>query len=300
MPGIEVVSYSELDTFRQCPLKHKLAYVERWTPREVSKPLSRGSGWHSMSEAHYLVLKEVQDEAHELHHWRKDPEAEQEVRLRCETAAAVAMRETGLAEEELDLLWWMYQGYVKMWGLDPAWLILAVEHAAEVPLREPSGRKSRFRIKVKIDLVIRRLDMVGTPIAIVDHKSGSRFPSGKELDIDDQFGIYEGLMRDIGKPVFQSIHNFARTQRNKGPMALEDRFLRSPMIREQAELDEILADALRAAKASRRKEEPYSSPNPDSCGWRCDFLQPHLAARKGGDLRSILKGMGFRQDFERH
>ena len=37
-----VVSYSELDTFRQCPMKHALAYKQRWTrPVEEGSPLNK-------------------------------------------------------------------------------------------------------------------------------------------------------------------------------------------------------------------------------------------------------------------
>lgn len=300
MAAVEIVSYSELDTFRQCPLKWQLAYKERWQPATTSQALSRGTAWHSMSEAHYLVLREAQIEGHLLEHWRRNAADQATVLEACRGAAMTALSTSGLPEEDKELLTWMYDGYVQVYGLDPQWLILAVEHNAVIPLLEPSGRKSRFRLKVKIDLVVRRLDVPGQPVAIVDHKSGKNLPSGKELDIDDQFGLYEWAMRAVGKPVLQSIHNAARTQRNKGPMALEDRFLRSVMHRGQEELDYIMADALRAAKASRRKGEPYSSPNPDTCKWRCDFLQPHMAARKGAEIRDVLVGMGFVQNFERN
>lgn len=298
--AVEVVSYSELDAFRQCPLKHTLAYKERWVSATTAAALRRGSTWHSMSEAHYLEIKAAQREDDIHHGWRDDPRAEAGLLQRCSDAAMKALAEAGMPEEEVDLLSWMYEGYVKKWGLDRTWLVLAVEHNALVPLLEPSGRKSRFRIKVKIDLVVRRLDLPGTPIQIVDHKSGSRLPSGKELDIDDQFGLYEWAMRAVGKQVLGSIHNAARTQRNKGPMPLEDRFARHPMARGQEELSNIAADALLVAKASRRAGEPYSSPNPDQCKWKCDFLGPHLAARKGADIRQVLAGMGFSQNFERH
>lgn len=295
----EIVSYSELDAYRQCPLKHRLAYKERWTPKETSAALSRGTAWHSMSEAHYTVLKEAQADP-KLRDWRDEPGLEEKVRGFAEHRAMLALRDAGMPEEEVDLLMWMYDGYVKRYGLDRDWLIAAVEHNAVIPLREPSGRKSRFSLKVKIDLVVVRLDIPGEPVALVDHKTGRNLPTGKQLDIDDQFGLYEWAMRSVGKPVYQSIHNAVRTQRNKGPMALEDRFARHPMVRGEAELDEIAADALRVAKASRRKELPYSSPNPDQCSWKCDFLQAHMAARKGADIRDVLVGMGFSQNFERH
>lgn len=298
---IEIVSYSELDAYRQCPLKHQLGYLERWVPATESAALARGTGWHAaVMEPHYGFLKLVQESGHQLEDWRHSDQLETIVREHCLDLVQKAVADSGLPSEEQELLLWMYEGYVKKWGLDPLLRVLAVEHNAVVPLLEPTGRKSRFRIKVKIDLVVRRMDLPNTPIAIVDHKSGAQLPNDKELDIDDQFGLYEWLMRSVGKPVFQSIHNAARTQRNKTPMALDDRFARKPMARGEIELDNIAADALLAAKASRRPGPRYSSPNPGQCKWKCDFLGPHLAARKGADIRDVLVGMGYRQSFERH
>ncbi|HXJ63892.1 MAG TPA: PD-(D/E)XK nuclease family protein [Actinomycetota bacterium] len=301
MTAIEIVSYSELDTYRQCPLKHQLGYRERWVSSEQKPALARGTVWHSMSEAHYRVIQRAQAADHPLHNWRKDEALEGQLQIEARQAAVRALTGSGINDEEVDLLWWMYEGYVKMWGLDPQWRIRAVEHNVVIPLREPSGRKSRFRVKAKIDLVVDRLDLPGTPTVIVDHKSGRNFASGKELDIDDQFSLYEWLLRSVGKPCLGSIHNAARTQRNKGPMALEDRFARTPMARGPEELDYVATDALKVAKATRTPpERRYSSPNPETCKWKCDFLDVHMAHRKGADLQQVLGAFGFTQNFDRH
>ena len=52
-----VVSFSEIDTYRQCPLKHEWAYKQRWKrPVEEASALAKGSLWHLVLETHYNVL----------------------------------------------------------------------------------------------------------------------------------------------------------------------------------------------------------------------------------------------------
>ena len=51
-----IVSWSELDALKQCPMKHHLAYEERWTGPETSKALAIGSLFHKVMEAHYGEL----------------------------------------------------------------------------------------------------------------------------------------------------------------------------------------------------------------------------------------------------
>jgi hypothetical protein len=298
-----VVSYSELDTFRQCPFKHKLAYVDRWTG-PVSAALSRGKAWHAMLEAHYTEIKTAQAEGHPDHDWRVHPDQERALRLKCSAAAGTALGNSGLDEEQADLLIWMYEGHYARYGLDPQWQVLAVEYRAELPLYTLVDRKSRFRLKAKIDLIVRQLDLAGTPIRVVDHKSGKDLPQGKHLDLDDQFGLYEWLLRREDKQVLGTIHSAARTQRNKGPMALDDRFSRTAMHRTDAELKAIADDAYlvaRAAYSATNLAAPMSSPDPDRCNWKCGFRDAHVYARKGVmPIEGLLRSTGFTQNYERH
>ncbi len=98
------------------------------------------------------------------------------------------------------------------------------------------------------------------------------------------------------------IRSDARTRRNKGPMQLSDRFRRVQTFRGERELENIAADALHTAQAAYREGNPvYSSPDPQQCGWKCDFLEPHLAARKGqASMPVILKDFGFHQREAKH
>lgn len=296
MTEVRVVSYSELDTARQCFFKHQLGYQERWVAPTTSPALSRGTLTHNVLETHYRMLKEIppQSKGDELvlrqvvrevkREWLYDPT-------------------TGRQTEEQELVEWMYDGYVEHYGADPQWKVLAVEHAPVIPLPTPRGTRSRYRLKLKIDLIVKWDGKVW----IVDHKTGKDLPRNKELDINDQFGLYTWAMRQLGKPVLGSVHNALRSHRNKDqerhPQPLEERFSRTRMFRADAELNSLAVDAYwwaRMAWQARGGGDAPRSPNEDTCKWRCDFLDACLYGRKGGDTRSMLRDMGYVQDPTRH
>lgn len=323
---LRTVSFSELTTARQCPLKHQLAYVERWS-KEPAKdsPLTKGTAWHLAMEAHYGTIQKAQQE-------RRRP-----LLTLCEHAVEQALGETDT--ELADLVWWMYRGYVDQYGTDEGWRVLAVEHNAVCRLPLPDGRASQFELKVKIDLIVADVTQRKPKTWIVDHKSCKNLPSQKELDLDDQFGLYHWALRSMGKRVFGEIHNAARTQRNLGDFpenvarwqakkdagekagarpktqTLDERFKRTPMSKTQAELDTIASEAYRTARNRYRDQaeierarkqhpdrtyEPDRHTDPDQCRWRCDFTEQCLAGRKGLEMRPFLYDVGFRQNFERH
>lgn len=301
-----IVSYSELDTFRQCPLKHALAYKQRWTKEKAEdSALSKGTLWHKVLEAHYSYLRTVQQAKQELgSSWVIPATCDAEILDDCFNRGGVREllqdTRTGGQTEVQELIQWMYEGHVAQWGIDRNWQILAVEHNAVVPLRNEKGNRTRFHLKLKIDLIVR--DKRTGTIEIVDHKSGKDLPKKMELDLDDQFGLYTWGCRELGMQARSSIHNAARTQRNKGPMALEDRFSRTQMYRTDQELSNLALDAYRAARVaySPINEVPFSSPDPRQCGWKCDLKEVHLAARKGIPIKLALRDFGFAQNFERH
>lgn len=284
MASTITVSWSEIDSFRQCPLKHELSYKERWVSGTTSEALSRGTDWHTILAAHYNLIRAKQH-SESFDRWEK------------ELRAALAVE-----GDQGDLLRWMYEGYIEMWGTDPDWEVLAVEHAAEVWLPTPNGGRSRFKLKMKADLVVR--DKVTHKVWLVDHKSHKNLPNRRMLELDDQFGLYTWGLRQLGNKVFGFYHSAARTQRNKDPesQTLESRFARTPDYRTDAELDLIALDAYRTVRRAYAIPvgEAERATNPETCRWKCDYVQPCLGSRKGIDLRRYLKDAGFAQNFERH
>jgi hypothetical protein len=325
-PDPIIVSYSELDTFRQCPLKHLLAYKHRFKkPVEEMSALSKGSLWHLVMETHYNVIREDQ----EARGGKIVPLRSEQVLLRKAREAAYVhlFREDKSQSEQQVLIQWMYEGYVEQYGADRQWRILGVELAREFELIPAAERETiieygeietfhapQVRIKMKLDLLIR--DVQRGTVWIVDHKSGANLPSQMDLEIDDQFGLYSWGMTKDGYKVTGSIHNAARTTRNLAdhpdyagkakPQTLEQRMGRTYLNRSADELVNIGNDAAAAATVAYHAElgyeelPIYSSPDPRQCGWKCDFKEAHLMARQGRPLDLALTERGFVQDFTRH
>lgn len=301
--GKRIISYSEIETAKQCSLKHQLSYVERWSrPQDPLSALGKGTAWHAVMEAHYLALRQQQVSG--------SPQLQEYTLSLCRTAAEKVMRE--MPDELADLIEWMYSGYVGLYGADPEWEILAVEHNAVCRIPTLAGTPSSFWLKVKIDLVVRNRRTRN--VYVVDHKSGKDLPGEKSLELDDQFGEYTWAMRKLGKKVFGQIYNAARTYRlqgdvkNPGSQALEDRFRRVPLYRTDKELDATIRDLYMLARSRYREQAEVTragamSPratDPERCSWRCDFKEACLAGRKGINIQGFLRDQRFVQSFERH
>lgn len=303
--NVQIVSYSELDTFRQCPLKHHLAYRQRWTkPPKPDSALAKGSLWHLVMETHYRWIKAWQE--NNTRWWTISKSDESDIVVAMYTSIIrPILWDSQVGEYKSDtheLIDWMYQGYIENYGLDLGWRIMGVEHQIITPLRDARGRKSRYHLKAKMDLLIQDRESGG--LWVVDHKSGGNLPTRMDLEIDDQFGLYTWAMREVGRRVIGSMHSANRTQRNKSPMTLEQRMSRTYLNRGEKELTNLALDAYHAARAAyppKSGEIPkYSSPSPMTCGWKCDFKEPHLVMRTGRDPSEVLTEYGFRIDKTRH
>lgn len=283
-----VVSWSEIDAFRQCPFKHHLQYRQRWTSPVTPPALATGISWHSILEAHYLSLVA-----------KRERDTQEQAKQSALLLRLLGAKDSAQTDNQ-KLLQWMYEGYVQQWGNDPDWDVVAVEWKGLTPLPNPSGGHSRFVLKVKIDLLVK----FRRNLWVTDHKSGRDLPTDKMLDLDDQFGLYTWTMRQIGFPVMGSIYNAARTQRNKStPQPLQERFARTYMQRTDVELDTIAAEAYRTAERMWPEggltHTPERNTDPDRCRWRCGMNEACLASRKGIDIRELLHAYGFRQEMFR-
>lgn len=336
-----LVSFSELDAIRQCRLKHRMGYLERWKPATEAATLSRGRLFHEVMEAHYGRMKEARVCSNcggqmslagsmvvcSVCGWNDT--ALDAAALYAAVGPMLYDSHTGHQTPEQELVEWMYRGYVDHFKLDPDWKILGVEFPAEVWLPTERGTRSSFRLKMKIDVVVRDTS-AGGGIWLVDHKTCKNLPKGKELDLDDQFGLYVWGMRARGNDVRGVIYNAVRTERLKTrEMVAKERFVRKYTVRTQAELNTIAVEAYQQFHEAYRgvtqvvpADEsgggydgaiggaiggammalplPPRSPNTDLCRWRCSFTEACLASRKGGSIRNLLVDGGFIQDFSRH
>jgi len=283
-----VVSYSEIASFRQCPHQHKLGYKERWAGPTTSPALLKGTLWHKVLEWHYR--------------WLKDQPGDLDGAVRAGRQQIVQARREGF-DEVADLVEWMYAGYIDMYGADKDWEILAVEQKIEVPLLTARGHRSRFRLKMQIDLLVRDAAMRGK-LVMVDHKSGQNLPSEAELDMADQFGLYIWGLKHVGYDMFAGLWNGARTQRNKtAGQTLESRFRRFPLARTDFELNTIATEAYATArKMWAAGELAERHPDKDRCKWMCQFRDACLLGRKTGEDRErrYLLDTGWSPGAERH
>lgn len=316
--GLVTISWSELDTFRQCPKKHDIYYIQRWTaePKDDS-PLGKGSLWHRVMETHFNTIKAHQttnDSGQTVWDCSGD-----ELLEFCLDAVGNTIAVMEIEEERdpavIQVIKWMYAGYVETYGLDEEWDIIAVENTVIVPLYEADGSESWVRLKVKLDLLVKWKGRYW----IIDHKSCGSLPSDKDFDWADQFGLYVYGLGKVGVRVTGTIHNAAKTKMNQGDLikpgepgykksmkesTLEQRFGRHYMNYTKEQLEEIAADALADGKLAW-SEHNHKRRNPDEerCKWRCGASEACMFGRRTGsdaNMIDMLQRTGFVQDFTRH
>lgn len=283
------ISFSSSDAYRQCALKHHLMYVERWRTKETPAALSRGTALHSLLEFHYRELAEITTS--------KQRQQSDAAILDPIRAAAVKKGLISTDDEEAELIAWMYDGYVDYYKVDSAWEILAVELDFEIPLYDRTGKKSRFVMIGKIDLIVRNR---GTgKVFVVDHKTCSTLPTEKALDFDEQMAFYTIAARRLGHKVHGAIYSAIRSKKLKRDMTPADRFLRRPVTKTDFELKTVeheLVDTMEDAYRDRGGVDPPRSPDSDRCNWKCGLREACLAGRKSGPerMRAFMQDTGWK------
>lgn len=314
VPDEITVSFSELDTYRQCPMKWKLAYEDRWSrPKEDMSALNKGTCWHIVMEAHYRTIM-----AHQIEDLHGNGEitwdvTTDELLALCQAEVQkifVYWVEQDLDEELMRLIAWMYAGYIDRYKLDDQWDIVEVEGTHIVDL------VGGVRLKVKLDLIVR--DERGK-LWVIDHKSCANLPRESDFDFNDQFGLYVAALEKIGLKIMGAMHSAARTTMNQGDriapnssewkksmrsQSLDERFSRTQIGYTTAQLSGILEDAradavLMYSNHNHRRRHM----NDVLCKRRCDFSEACIYGRRTGkdaDTIDMLQRTGFEQDFTRH
>jgi hypothetical protein len=202
--------------------------------------------------------------------------------------------------EVIDLVRWMYLGYVEQYGTDKHWQIEEIEARLDMPLFKATADRPAVHLAGRLDMTV--IDMAKRRW-LVDHKSGKDLPKRLELDLHDQFTVYQALLRYMGTEVWGVIHSAARTQRNKTAyQPLDERFQRTPMVRTEQELDNVLSDVKLTVEtmypADGRPVSIERHTDPDRCRWMCSYTEPCLLGRKTDDplnrTRQFLGDIGYR------
>ena len=179
---IDYLSYSQLETFRVCPLHYKLRYIYK-VPTPPSASLSFGSAMH-------LTLKDFYNA------------------VASSAYNAVSSKEKPTNKLLFDLLTknWIKEGYSskkhekdffekgKLYlsgflkeGFNPKVVPISLEQPFMVPLVSKDKNQRPLKVGGKID----RVDLLPNGvIEIVDYKTGATIPSQKEVDNNLQLSFY--------------------------------------------------------------------------------------------------------------
>lgn len=279
------VSWTEIETFRQCPHKHQLHYKEGWRPPKLGFHLRRGILWHEVLDLHYHGVKNTGDV--------RDPGTGALNQI-IELFNAYGAKDPEHPEHDIgSVCLWMYHGY-RRWApaQDAGFRIVASE--IEFSIELPNG----MTLTGRVDLVIEYRGHLW----LIDHKAVSTLPSGKEIDLDDQTPLYIWAMRQLGYEVRGAWLGYTRAKPLKTrTLQPGERFKRTMVYRTDYELEVVVEEAMASMEGAYSPLNRHQRhPNPDTCKWKCPFTDACIGGRRGEHLeREILLSSGFRQSGRR-
>lgn len=168
---VDYLSYSQIETFKVCPLHYKLHYISK-VPTQVSASQSFGTSIHAALKSFYELVKTGEKPTNKLitkqlsDNWIKEGYTDK------------THEEKFFEKGKLYL-----EGFLKD-GFDPKILPTVLEHPFTVPLILP--KQKPLKIGGKID----RVDLRPWGIEIIDYKTGATVPSQKEVDKNLQLSFY--------------------------------------------------------------------------------------------------------------
>jgi PD-(D/E)XK nuclease superfamily len=299
-----VVRHSEIADGRQCPLKHRLKWIDGWEPPGSSDASRLGSAIHHVLAVRYKVIQ-AQQTAIGYVPWARAVREKSADSATCLieidelTWGAVedcrGMFELGIdhkGKDQNEVLRWIVEGYTEQYEVDPDWQVLLVEEDLRVPLSD------RFTYSFHADLVV--YDWSMKQVLDVDHKSTGQLLGQVDIDLSDQFGLYVWALTKMGYKHPVPVCNQIRTEKLKRAMVPEERFKRINSYRTKIEMANIAAETLDVVTflySPANLARPFSSPDPRTCDWKCEFRDTHIAMRKSKDgmamAASILPARGF-------
>ncbi|MBC8356405.1 MAG: PD-(D/E)XK nuclease family protein [Planctomycetes bacterium] len=194
-----VLTYSALNTFRNCPRKYKHRYLDNLRPRERADALSFGSVIHSAIELWYRSIANGNRLSIVLDF------IDQQFPLRAGDDAQKAMWHLARA---------MFTGYASCYPTED-FEIVEVEKLFTGEIRNPeTGRPSQtFVMAGKVDGIVRRPD----GMYLLEHKTASSIDASylDKLWTDTQIALYSFQLRQLGYPIVGVIYNVLLKSRLK-------------------------------------------------------------------------------------
>jgi hypothetical protein len=202
------LTYSALNTFRNCPRKYKHRYLDCLRPREKAESLSFGGVVHSAVELWYRSVGNPDRLANVLNH------LDQQFPAR--------------ASDEREKAHWhlaraMLTGYAACYESED-FEIVEIEKPFTGEIRNPdTGRCSQtFVMSGKADAIVRRAD----GLYLLEHKTASSVDASylDKLWTDTQIALYSFYLRQLGYPIVGVIYNVllkSRLQQKTGETEAE-------------------------------------------------------------------------------
>ena len=203
-----VLTYSALNTFRNCPRKYKHRYLDCLRPREKAESLSFGSVVHTAVELWYRSigtpdrLSRVQNHIDQQYPARVSDQRE---KAHWHLARA------------------LMSGYVACYESED-FEIVELEKPFTSEIRNPdTGRLSQtFVMSGKADAIVRRAD----GLYLLEHKTASSVDASylDKLWTDTQIALYSYYLRQLGYPIVGVIYNVllkSRLQQKAGETEAE-------------------------------------------------------------------------------
>lgn len=323
--NFDVINHGMAKSFRRCPRQFRYKYVQQIQPRIYNKPLTRGTWFHELLEAHYSGKD-----------WKKVH------RLKCREFSELFDEEKeklgDLPTEMLALM----RSYLWHYAHESEWEVLAVEMTIECEL--PDGRKFRGRV----DMLVR--DDWG--LWLVDHKTHTRLPNltARQLDVQSPLYVWACWQNDIQVDGFTwnyvktlapatptllkngsrfskklgetDYYTFAKALKQSG-LPVEDyrdklnelkahRFEHnqvqtSPFFQRHTleRTDESIEQALREFLVTRDRIATYDFDpkwterhNDRSCEWMCDYSDICIAELHGNNTKPLMRDFKSADPFE--
>ncbi|MGB6839280.1 MAG: UvrD-helicase domain-containing protein [Microgenomates group bacterium] len=182
---IDYLSYSQIETFRTCPLHYKLKYILK-IPTPPKAALSFGISMHAALRDFYLYIKGGEKPSEKLffraleENWIKE-------------GFRGKAHEKKMFEKGKNFLADFYKK-----EFNPKVIPIALEQPFVIPLVASKGER-RLKIGGKIDRVDR---LPGGKIEIIDYKTGANVPTQKQVDHDLQLTFYALAATNIAEKPF--------------------------------------------------------------------------------------------------
>ncbi len=186
---IDYLSYSQIQTFRICPLHYKLKYILK-IPTPATSSQSFGNSFHITMKAFYDEIQKGNKPTKRLMYKLLEENWINEGYL----SKAHERKSFEKAKKFLD----HYLDHT----FDPRVLPIATEQPFLIKLNPPSQNASEGRGRLKVGGKIDRIDVRGKTVEIIDYKTGAKALSQKEADKDMQLSIYALAATMIPEPPF--------------------------------------------------------------------------------------------------